>query len=95
MKSKGIRAKQTLTNCYIYNINPPLVFSTLRKDAHAKFYFSTTFGLSFMISSVAPIPSLTFYTFLITKIGNRYLKVMGDSLLIHAFAYIIRRCLFG
>ena len=28
--------------------------STLPKDAHAKFYLSTNFGLSFMISSVAP-----------------------------------------
>ena len=28
--------------------------STLPKEALAKFYLSTTFGLSFMISSVAP-----------------------------------------
>ena len=48
--------------------------STLSKDAPAKFYLSTTFGLSFMISSVAPTRSLTFYTYLITKIGNRNLK---------------------
>ena len=45
--------------------------STLPKEALAKFYFSTTFGLSFMISSVAPTQSSTFYTYLITKIGNR------------------------
>ena len=49
--------------------------STLPKDAPAKFYLSTTFGLSFMISSVAPTRSSTFYTYLITKIGNRNLKV--------------------
>ena len=46
-------------------------------EALAKFYLSTTFGLSFMISSVAPTnliyltQSSTFYTYLITKIGNR------------------------
>ena len=49
--------------------------STLPKDAPAKFYLFTTFGLSFMISSVAPIRSSTSYTYLITKTGNRNLKV--------------------
>ena len=34
--------------------------STLPKDAPAKFYLSTTFGLSFVISSVVPTRSLTF-----------------------------------
>ena len=49
--------------------------STLPEDAPAKFYFSTIFGLSFMISSVAPTRSSTFYAYLITKIGNRNVKV--------------------
>ena len=35
--------------------------STLPKDAPAKFYLSTTFGLSFMIRSVAPTRLSTFY----------------------------------
>ena len=48
--------------------------STLPKDAPAKFYPSTAFGLSFMISSVAPTRSPTFYSYLITKIGNGNLK---------------------
>ena len=34
--------------------------STLPKDSPAKFHFSTTFGLSFMVSSVAPTRSSTF-----------------------------------
>ena len=48
--------------------------STLPEKALAKFYLSTTFGLSFMISYVAPARSSTFYAYLITKIGNRNLK---------------------
>ena len=49
--------------------------STLPKDAPAKFYLSTDFDFkSFRISSVAPTRSLTFYAYLITKIGNRNLK---------------------
>ena len=48
--------------------------STLPKEAFAKFYISTTFGLSFMIRSVAPTRSSTFYAYLITKIGNSNLK---------------------
>ena len=51
--------------------------STLPKDAPVKFYLSTTFGLSFMISSVAPTRSSTFYSYLITKIGYRNLKGEG------------------
>ena len=46
--------------------------SELPKETLAKFNFSTTFGLSFMISSVDPTGSSTFYANLITKIGNRY-----------------------
>ena len=47
--------------------------STLPKDAPVKFYLSTTFGLIFMISSVTPTRLSTFYSYLITKIGNRKL----------------------
>ena len=50
--------------------------SALVKEALAKFYISTTFGLYFMISSVAPTRSSTFYVYLITKIGNRNLKIL-------------------
>ena len=45
--------------------------STLPKKALEKFYLSETYGLSFMISSVAPTRSSTFDAYLITKIGNR------------------------
>ena len=41
--------------------------SILSKDVPAKFYFSTTFGVSFMISSVASTQSSFFYADLITK----------------------------
>ena len=43
---------------------------TLPKEALAKFYLSTTFGLSFMMMPVAPTQLSTFYALLITKIGN-------------------------
>ena len=49
--------------------------STLPKEALANFYLSMTFGLSFMISFVAPTRSSTSYAYLITKIGNRNLKI--------------------
>ena len=49
--------------------------SILSKHAPAKFYFSTTFGLSFMISSVAlTLSDSTLYAYLITKIRNRNFK---------------------
>ena len=48
--------------------------STLSKDAPAKVYLSTAFGLSFMISSVARTQSSTFYAYSVTNIGNRNLK---------------------
>ena len=48
--------------------------SALPKRALAKFYLSTTFDLSFMISSVAPTRSSTFYAYLMAKIGNRDLN---------------------
>ena len=57
-------------NCLLNHIKP----STLPKEALANFYLSTTFSLSFMISSVAPIRSSTSYAFLIIKIVNRNLK---------------------
>ena len=44
------------------------------KKALAKFYLSAIFGFSFMITSVAPAGSWAFYTYLITKIGNRNLN---------------------
>ena len=47
--------------------------STLSKEALAKFYLSTTFGLSF-INSVAPTRSSTFYAYLITKSETVTLK---------------------
>ena len=48
--------------------------STLPKEALAKFYLSTAFGFSFMISSVASTQLSTFYAYLITKIKNRNLN---------------------
>ena len=52
--------------------------SKLSKDTLTKFYLSTTFGLSFIISSVAPTRSSIFYAYLVTKIGNRNLKPFSD-----------------
>ena len=49
--------------------------STPPKEALANCYLSTTFGLSFIISSVAPTRSSTSYAYLITKIENHNLKV--------------------
>ena len=47
--------------------------SSLPKNTPAKF-FPSTFGLRFMISSVAPTRSSAFYACLITKIGIRNLN---------------------
>ena len=44
--------------------------ATRPKDAPVKFYIFTAFGSSFMITSVAPTRSSTFYAYLITKTGN-------------------------
>ena len=49
--------------------------STLPKEALAEFYLSTIFGLSFMMHSVVPTRSWTFYAYLITKIGHRNFNV--------------------
>ena len=48
--------------------------STLPQDAFAKFYDSASFGLSFIVSSVGPTRSPTFYAYLVTKLGNSNLK---------------------
>ena len=48
--------------------------SVLSKDSPAKFHLSATFGLSFMISSVASTCSSTFYIYLITKLRIHNLK---------------------
>ena len=53
--------------------------STLPKEALAKFDLSTTFGLSFMMSSVAPTQSSTSYAYLITKIRNRDLITTANN----------------
>ena len=52
--------------------------STLPKETFAKFYLSTTFGLSFMLSSVAPTQLSTFYACLITKIRNGNLNFLSQ-----------------
>ena len=43
-------------------------------------YKGSTFGLSFMISSVAPTRSSTSYAYLITKIGNGNLKAKNTKI---------------
>ena len=66
--------------------------STLPQDAFANFYLSVTFGLSFMISSVAPTRSSTSYAYLITRIENCNLK---STVLFHlsmANNVIVFRC---
>ena len=56
--------------------------STLPNGSPAKFYLSTAFGLSSMISSVRPTRSPTVYAYFITKIGNCNLKVKAMSPLV-------------
>ena len=58
--------------------------STRPKEALVKFYLSTTFGLSFTISSVAPTRSSTSYAYLITKIRKRNIKVALFSTMMSA-----------
>ena len=53
--------------------------STFANNVPGMFYLSTTFVLSFMLSSVAPTRSSTFYTYLITKIGNGNLNSHNNS----------------
>ena len=49
---------------------------TLSEEALAKFYLSTTFGLSFIISSVGSTRSSAFYAYSVTKVGNHSLKTV-------------------
>ena len=65
--------------------------STLPKEALANFYLSKTFGLSFIISSVAPTRSSTCYAYLVTKIGNRNLKSSKKLNAILHFADILSK----
>ena len=44
--------------------------STRPKEAFARFYLSTTFGLNFMIRSVAPTRSSTFYAYYVSVNSN-------------------------
>ena len=55
--------------------------TTLPKDALAKFSLSTTFGLSFMISSVVLTQSSDFYAYLITKVETLALNELSSVLL--------------
>ena len=64
--------------------------STLPKEALAKFYLSTTFGLIFMIRSVAPTRSANFYGYLITKIGKRNLNSIHFEI---KWSRMARKCL--
>ena len=83
MSNTATKLQKCWTHKIAFNIIPKMLKqpnfsysqpSTLPKEALAKFYLSTTFGLSFMISSVAPTRSSISYAYLITKIGNRYLN---------------------
>ena len=51
--------------------------SRLPNDAPAKFYFFTTFGLSFKIRSVVPTRLSTSHAYLIAKMGTRSLNKIG------------------
>ena len=49
-----------------------------------KFYLSATFGLSFMISSVAPSRSSISYTYLLTNIGKQhYVTAKFNEITLH------------
>ena len=63
--------------------------SVLSKDSPAKFHLSATFGLSFMIKSVAPTRSSTFYVYLITKIGKRNLKIIRTEFSKILFTFLV------
>ena len=64
--------------------------STFPEDAPATSFLSTSFGLSFMISSVASTRSSSFYVYLITKIRNRNFKVTLEDYFQHqGFLHII------
>ena len=55
--------------------------TTLPKDALAKFYLSTTFGLMIMIISVVPTSSSDFYAYLITKVETLASNELSSVLL--------------
>ena len=63
--------------------------SVLSKDAPAKFHLSATFGLSFMISSVASTCSPTFYTYLVTKIRIHNLKSILTEFMKILFTFLV------
>ena len=74
---------------------PDLFYSqpaTLPKDAPAKFYLSTTFGSSFMISSVAPTRSSDFYAHLITKGENCNLNELSYLIWLQDTLYPLIKC---
>ena len=62
--------KKMLRHPNFFNSEP----SVLSKNAPANFYVSATFGLSFMIRSVASTCLPTFYKYLISKIRIHNLK---------------------
>ena len=67
--------------------------SVLSKDAPAKFHLSATFGLSFMISSVASTCLSTFYTYLITKIRIHNLKSILTEFIKILFTFLVPKSL--
>ena len=69
-KLPSILSKKMLRHPNVFHSEP----SVLSKDAPPKFHLSATFGLSFMISSVASTSSQTFYIYLITKLRIHNLK---------------------
>ena len=69
-KLPSILSKKMLRHPNFFHSEP----SVLSKDAPAKFHLSATFGLSFMISSVASSCLPTFYIYLITKLRIHNLK---------------------
>ena len=85
------------TQNYIKNAKTPKFFhsepSVLSKDAPAKFHLSATFGLSFMISSVASTCSPTFYKYLITKIRIHNLKSILTEFIQILFTFLVPKSL--
>ena len=65
----------------------------LSKDTHAKFHLSATFVLSFMISSVTPIWSSTFYAYLINKIRDLDLKIILTESAKILFTFLVPKSL--
>ena len=71
-----------LQKCWTHKIAFKIISKMLKElnffhsqpSTHPKSYLSMTFGLRFMIRSVAPTRLLTFCEYLITKIGNHNLE---------------------